>query len=131
MLDSLLEKDIIPDRLIRFGVRRITERRIRSVNNMDVAEKEDYLMNFIQERSQGPIAINTEDANQQHYEMPSEFFDLVLGQHKKYSCAYWKEGDSLDDAENRMLELVCKRADIEDGRAKRPCNAYLRRPRRS
>lgn len=115
MMDSLLEKDIIPDTLIRFGARRITERRIKNVKKMDVAEKEDYLMDFIRERSQGPIAINTEDANEQHYEVPSEFFDLVLGEHKKYSCAYWEEGDSLDDAEERMLDLVCERAGIEDG----------------
>lgn len=115
MIESLLKKDIIPDPLIRFGVRQLTKRRIENVKNMDVAEKEDFLMDFIQERSKGPIAINTEDANEQHYEMPSEFFDLVLGEHKKYSCAYWEEGDSLDQAEERMLELVCKRAGVEDG----------------
>ncbi len=115
MIDSLLKKDLIPDVLIRFGVRQMTKNRIRSVEKMDVAEKEEFLMNFIQERSQGPIAINTEDANEQHYEMPSEFFDLVLGQHKKYSCCYWEDGDSLDEAEERMLELVCERAGIEDG----------------
>ena len=83
MIESLLKKDIIPDPLIRFGVRQLTKRRIENVKNMDVAEKEDFLMDFIQERSKGPIAINTEDANEQHYEMPSEFFDLVLGEHKK------------------------------------------------
>ena len=115
MIESLLKKDVIPDFLIRFGVRQITKKRIQSVEKMDVAEKEAYLMNFIQERSQGPIAINTEDANEQHYEMPSEFFDLVLGKHKKYSCSYWEVANSLDDAEERMLELVCQRAGIEDG----------------
>ncbi len=115
MIESLLRNNLIPDVLIRFGVRRMTKNRIKSVEKMDVAEKEDYLMNFIHDRSKGPIAINTQDANEQHYEIPSEFFDLVLGEHKKYSCAYWEKGDSLDDAEERMLELVCERAGIEDG----------------
>ncbi len=115
MIDSLLKKDIIPDVLLRFGVRQITKRRINRVDKMNVAEKEKFLMNFITERSEGPIAINTEDANEQHYEMPSQFFDLVLGQHKKYSCAYWEDGDTLDDAESRMLQLVCQRAGVADG----------------
>lgn len=115
MIDSLLEKDVIPDVLIRFGVRQITKRRIHKVKKMDVTQKEDYLMDFIHQRSQGPIAIHTGAANEQHYEMPSEFFDLVLGAHKKYSCAYWEQGDSLNVAEERMLHLVCQRAGIEDG----------------
>lgn len=115
MIDNLLKKDVLPDPLIRLGVRQKTKSRIKSLEKMDVAEKEAFLMDFIKERSQGPIAINTGDANDQHYEVPSEFFDLVLGKHKKYSCAYWEEGDSLDDAEERMLDLVCKRAGIEDG----------------
>lgn len=115
MIDWILKKDIVPDSLIRFGVRQISNRRVCRVNKMDVAEKEDYLMDFIRKRSRGPIAINTGDANEQHYEMPSRFFDLVLGEHKKYSCAYWKEGDSLDEAEERMLDLVCQRAGLEDG----------------
>ena len=115
MIDNLLKKDVLPDPLIRLGVRQKTKSRIKSLEKMDVAEKEAFLMDFIKERSQGPIAINTGDANDQHYEVPSKFFDLVLGKHKKYSCAYWEEGDSLDDAEDRMLDLVCKRAGIEDG----------------
>ena len=115
MIDNLLKKDVLPDPLIRLGVRQKTNNRIKSLEKMDVSEKEDFLMDFIKERSQGPIAINTGDANEQHYEVPSRFFDLVLGKHKKYSCAYWEEGDSLDDAEIRMLDLVCKRAGIEDG----------------
>lgn len=115
MIDSLLSKGILPDPLVRLGVRRLTKNTIHSIEKMDVAEKEEYLMRFIRERSHGPIAINTIDANEQHYEMPSEFFELVLGRHKKYSCAYWEQGDSLDDAEKRMLELVCLRAGIEDG----------------
>lgn len=115
MIDSLLKKDVVPDGLLRLGVRNLTKKRIQSLERMDVSEKEDYLMDFILERSKGPIAINTVDANEQHYEMPSNFFDLVLGKHNKYSCAYWEEGDTLDAAEERMLELVCQRAGIEDG----------------
>src|ERR1044072_5146052 len=49
-------------------------------------------------------------ANQQHYEVPAEFFRLVLGPHLKYSCAYWPPGvDNLADAEKAALALTAER----------------------
>ena len=71
---------------------------------------------LIEELKQMPVAVETKAANNQHYEVPPEFFKLCLGGHFKYSCCYWPEGTvSLDEAEARMLELTCKRADLEDG----------------
>jgi len=54
--------------------------------------------------STSPIAIETESANQQHYELPPDFFETVLGEMKKYSCCYWDAtiGD-LDEAERESL----------------------------
>jgi cyclopropane-fatty-acyl-phospholipid synthase len=63
-----------------------------------------------------PIAIHTDDPNRQHYEVPTEFFELVLGKRLKYSCCYWPEGvTTLDEAEEAMLRLTCERAQLEDG----------------
>lgn len=39
---------------------------------------------FIRQIKTLPIAINTPDANTQHYEVPTEFYDLCLGKNKKY-----------------------------------------------
>ena len=61
------------------------------------------------------IAIDTDKANEQHYELPAGFFAHVLGPHLKYSCALWAAGDTLADAEERMLALTCARAGIRDG----------------
>jgi cyclopropane-fatty-acyl-phospholipid synthase len=64
----------------------------------------------------GPIAVETDKANEQHYELPAEFFRRVLGSRLKYSSAYWLQGiETLDDAEEAMLELTCARARVEDG----------------
>ncbi|RVX17667.1 (S)-coclaurine N-methyltransferase [Vitis vinifera] len=58
-----------------------------------------------------PIAIKTEDPKSQHYELPTSFFKLVLGKNLKYSCCYFPDKSStLEDAENAMLEMYCKRA---------------------
>lgn len=66
--------------------------------------------------SQGPIAPVPDKANEQHYEVPAEFFTHVLGKHRKYSCCYWDSTtNSLDDAEEAALRISCERAEIEDG----------------
>jgi cyclopropane-fatty-acyl-phospholipid synthase len=71
---------------------------------------------LLQKLRQSPIAIHTIDPNWQHYEIPTELFQLVLGKRLKYSCCYWPAGvTTLDDAEEAMLRLTCERARLEDG----------------
>ena len=54
---------------------------------------------------QNPIAVKTDKANEQHYEVPADFFDLVLGKNRKYSCCYWDTGENdLGRAEQRALD---------------------------
>jgi cyclopropane-fatty-acyl-phospholipid synthase len=66
--------------------------------------------------SSGPIAIETAAANDQHYELPPEFFGLALGPRRKYSGCFWPGGvETLAEAEETMLALTCERAGIEDG----------------
>jgi cyclopropane-fatty-acyl-phospholipid synthase len=71
---------------------------------------------WIREMSASPVAIATDRANAQHYAMPPEFFELVLGPQLKYSGAYWPDGvTTLADAEHAMLRLTMQRADVHDG----------------
>ena len=73
-----------------------------------------------------PIAVMTEKANDQHYDVPVSFFENVMGVHKKYSCCLFENGDeTLDDAEDAMLKLTCERANLSDGQEV----AYLARIR--
>ncbi|URE19753.1 rRNA small subunit methyltransferase G [Musa troglodytarum] len=66
-----------------------------------------------------PIAVETDKAKSQHYELPTSFFKLVLGENLKYSpfsCCYFKNiASTLEDAENAMLELYSERAQLKDG----------------
>ena len=74
------------------------------------------MMRFIAQLKASPIAINTREANTQHYELPHEFFELVLGQRLKYSsCYFHPDATALDTAEAEMLRLTCQRARIADG----------------
>jgi cyclopropane-fatty-acyl-phospholipid synthase len=64
----------------------------------------------------GPVTTLADRANEQHYEVPAEFFDLVLGPRRKYSSCYWPAGVSnLAEAEEAMLALTAQRAGLADG----------------
>jgi cyclopropane-fatty-acyl-phospholipid synthase len=63
-----------------------------------------------------PVATHTDDANAQHYEVPAEFFELVLGPQRKYSCCrYPSKTTTLEDAEIVALAETIAHADIQDG----------------
>lgn len=114
-LDRILEKNLLPDWLIRIGIRRLLRQRIQDETS-DLAEvQQQRFMDLVQRLKASPIAVNTAEANTQHYEVPSEFYQLALGQHLKYSCGYWQAGvQDLSTAEADMLELTCERADLGD-----------------
>lgn len=120
--DTMLEKNRIPDFLIRWGARKMTARRLGKIRKKSVEEQHLYLANYIEGLKGQPIAINTSEANEQHYEVPTAFFQQVLGAHMKYSCGYWEDPvphhqlkEFLDQSEEAMLELTCLRAGLEDG----------------
>ena len=113
--EPLVARDLVPDWILRSGIRRLIAQRIRGEDKGDPEMQQAHLMSYIRQLKAIPIAIHTAKANQQHYEVPAEFFASVLGRHRKYSCCYWEEGDTLDAAERRMLDLTAERAQIEDG----------------
>jgi cyclopropane-fatty-acyl-phospholipid synthase len=113
--EPLVERDLVPDWILRAGIRRLVAQRLREEDKGDPEIQLAHLMSYVEQLKASPIAIHTPTANQQHYEVPAEFFASVLGSHRKYSCCYWQESDSLDSAERRMLDLTAERAQIENG----------------
>jgi cyclopropane-fatty-acyl-phospholipid synthase len=113
--ELLVERDLVHDWILRAGIRHLVVQRLRDEDKGDPEKQRAHFMSYVEQLKASPIAIHTPKANQQHYEVPAEFFALVLGSHHKYSCCYWQEGDSLDSAERRMLDLTAERAQIEDG----------------
>jgi cyclopropane-fatty-acyl-phospholipid synthase len=113
---SLAERGLLPDAMIRWGIRRLNRRRLRQERADDCAQQQARLESLVRELRGGPVAIHTAEANEQHYELPPEFFRLVLGNRLKYSCADWSSGcRNLDQAEEQMLRLTIERAGLEDG----------------
>lgn len=112
MIDSLLEKNLLPDWLIRVGIRRLLAQRIRE-------ESARYDRSaYVADLKTRPIAEETRAANEQHYEVPTDFYRLCLGRRLKYSgCFYQTGSESLNEAEEAMLALYVERARLEDGQS--------------
>ncbi|MEO7206768.1 MAG: cyclopropane-fatty-acyl-phospholipid synthase family protein [Steroidobacteraceae bacterium] len=113
---GLAERGYIPDVLVRHGIRRLCAQRLRDETAGGVGQHSARFSECIEMLRHSPVAIHTDAANAQHYELPPAFFALCLGKRLKYSgCYYPQGGESLDQAEEAMLELYGDRAELTDG----------------
>lgn len=109
----MTESGRVPDPVLRAGMWVLCRRRLATARR-DLRDGRQE--RFIAECERGPIAVATDAANEQHYELPPEFFRLVLGPNLKYSSALYPTGrETLAEAEEAMLALTCERAGIADG----------------
>ena len=121
---GLLEHDLVPDWLIRQRIRTLLAQRLRDEDRGDPHAQQAHLSSFVAQLRASPIAINTAEANEQHYELPTRFFESVLDRHLKYSSCYFdldnppprdRAHEALHAAAERMLALTTERAGIRDG----------------
>ncbi|HEY3543762.1 MAG TPA: cyclopropane-fatty-acyl-phospholipid synthase family protein [Gaiellaceae bacterium] len=110
VVDRVVASGALPDPLLRAGIRASCAARLLRERRL---QRKDA---FIRSLACEPVARATDLANAQHYEVPTEFFRLVLGPRLKYSSCWWPAGvETLAEAEEAMLELTCARAGVEDG----------------
>ena len=113
---GLAERGLLPDALLRAGIRRLCTQRLREEHADDPAAASHRNAHLINELRRSPVAIHTDAANRQHYELPPEFFRQCLGPRLKYSGCYYPTGsESLGEAEAAMLSLYGERAELADG----------------
>ncbi len=113
-----MEHGWLPDWLVSWGIRRLLARRKAESHTDDCETWQRELSEFVASMRTGDVAFAQDKANEQHYELPAEFFETVLGPRLKYSCCQYDSPDTtLAEAENAMLKLTCERAQIEDGQA--------------
>ncbi len=116
MIGQLIASGLLPDSLLRRGIRRLLARRLDEETAPGASGQEARLVRFANGLRSQPIAVNTRDSRQQHYEVPTEFYRHVLGPRLKYSCGWFERGDEpLATAEEAMLRLYAERARITDG----------------
>jgi cyclopropane-fatty-acyl-phospholipid synthase len=110
--DRVVARGLLPDPLLRTVIAQNCRLRLHQERRRGL----DALEAMVVAMSTGPIAIETDAANDQHYGLPPEFFELTLGPRRKYSGCFWPAGvETLADAEETMLALTCARAGVADG----------------
>ncbi|MFC1693594.1 cyclopropane fatty acyl phospholipid synthase [Candidatus Latescibacterota bacterium] len=50
-----------------------------------------------------------------HYDIGNDLFRHMLGKYLVYSCGYWKDASSLDEAQEAKLDLVCQKLGLQPG----------------
>ncbi len=113
---GLAERGLMPDAMLRAGIRRMcVQRRDEESSGGPEAISRRFQQQIAMLR-ESPVAIHTDAANRQHYELPPAFFQHCLGPRLKYSSCYYPTGnETLAEAEVAMLELYCERAELVDG----------------
>ncbi|MGN6519930.1 MAG: SAM-dependent methyltransferase [Dokdonella sp.] len=113
---GLAERGLLPDALIRAGIRRLCAERLREEREGGVESSARAYQQRIASLCASPLAIHVDAANRQHYELPPEFFRRCLGPRLKYSACWFERGDeTLEHAESAMLERYGERAELADG----------------
>uniref|UniRef100_A0A7S3XXB9 Methyltransferase domain-containing protein n=1 Tax=Heterosigma akashiwo TaxID=2829 RepID=A0A7S3XXB9_HETAK len=116
-LMPVVERNIVPDFIIRRGIRSQLQDRLNELNEGTLEEQMARKQAMIQELKTMPIAINTKEANEQHYEVPAEFYTKhVMGPYMKYSSGYWPSPETtFEESETHMLALYAERSELQDG----------------
>ena len=113
---ELAERGLLPRPMVRWGIRRLLRDRLQAERQRHEPDRELALEEWLEQMRSAPIALVPEAANEQHYEVPAAFYELVLGPHLKYSSCYYEQADStLGQAEAAMLAKTCERAELRDG----------------
>ena len=113
---ELAERGWLPDIALRTGIRQMVSRRRRAMQRRAADSVAVGKQVFARQLADGPIAVQTAAANEQHYEVPAKFFEAVLGPRLKYSSCYYPNSQTtLAEAEEAMLAITCERADLVDG----------------
>ena len=116
---ELMERGLVPEFIMRKGIRRLLRQRLETLNRSwqeSNSSLDEFNDRFLSTAWEAPLAIATDKANEQHYEVPAAFFDLVLGPRRKYSSCYFDSfSDDLAAAEETSLRMTCQNAQIENG----------------
>lgn len=115
-LDRIVESPKLPEAFLRVGIRWLVRGRLQQERQADPGEGEARVNRFLERTRNHQIAEFPELANLQHYELPTEFFERILGPRMKYSCCWFETTQSsLAEAEEAMLALTAERAELANG----------------
>lgn len=98
------------------GIRRQLRDRLSSIEAPSLGEAVEAKMAYLERLRKQPIALETNTANKQHYEVGTGVLTACLGPRMKYSsCLYPTGSETLAQAEEAMLQSYLEKAELKDG----------------
>lgn len=114
--DWILDNGYLPHAVIRMGIRRQLRQRLVDISSASLSAAFEAKIAFIERLRTRPIAVETDAANSQHYEVGTGVLKACLGPRMKYSsCLYPKGVETLAQAEVAMLQTYLEKAELKDG----------------
>jgi cyclopropane-fatty-acyl-phospholipid synthase len=55
------------------------------------------------------------EVGRRHYDLGNDLYANMLDKLMVYSCAYWKDAENLDDAQEAKLDLICRKLNLSPG----------------
>jgi len=112
--ETFIDKNLIPASVLKILIRYFLRNKANTLQNQIDNSFGSTLSHFIEYYSSGEIAHETNSANEQHYEVPTKFFEVILGPRLKYSASIWNhKSNEIREAENITLELYCEISQIK------------------
>ena len=112
----VVDRKWLPDKILRLLIRYSLSQYSKRIRKLGYSELDSYRKTFLDQSLSGPIALDPNKANLQHYELPTELFEVILGKYMKYSASIWdKNTRDIDSAEELTLKSYMVRAEIKNG----------------
>jgi cation-transporting ATPase 13A2 len=121
LVNRAIDNGYLPSTIIRYGIRAQLADRLRNISTTSLTQAYETKMKYVEALRSRPIAIETGKANEQHYEVGTGVLKACLGTRMKYSCCLYGSNEkidtteTLDAAEDKMLEEYVTRAELVDG----------------
>ena len=55
------------------------------------------------------------EIGEHHYDVGNDLYKIMLDKRMVYTCGYWQQAETLDEAQKAKLDLVCKKIDLQPG----------------
>ncbi|QNI03879.1 cyclopropane fatty acyl phospholipid synthase [Halomonas sp. SH5A2] len=55
------------------------------------------------------------EVGEKHYDLGNEFYSAMLDKRMTYTCGYWKDAETLDEAQDAKLDLICRKLELKPG----------------
>ncbi len=55
------------------------------------------------------------EVGERHYDIGNDLYEAMLDRRMIYSCGYWKDATTLDEAQEAKLDLICRKAGLQPG----------------